>query len=207
MAGSAAAAGLPKGVTAVLAGLWLAAALVAGVRSPAALALDPGEAGSLAAWWAGGQLWLALAAAMASPRNRCLALAPAALLAGEVAELHIRLAELLAWAAEMPAWLPWLKAAAALGLAGAAFAALWRVRHDVCCDAGLMVLAAAGGSALAADMSGGLLASPWLAAGEEWAEVAAYALLVELCLRAADPSRFGTIHEASFGAVRPAAAR
>ena len=205
MAGSAA-AGLPSGVTAVLAGLWLVAALLHGPRAAMALALDPGQDGSLAAWWAGGQLGLALAVALASPRTRCLALAAAVLLAGEVGELHIRVAELLAGAAERPSWLPWLKAGAALGLAAVAFGALWHARHDVCCTAGLAWLGAAGGSALAADLLGCLAPSPWLAAGEEWAELVAYALLLELCLRMADPSRFDTMFDRSPKVQAPAQA-
>ena len=205
MAGSAAAAGLLSGTTAVLALLWLVAALLAGAEAPAARALDPGVSGSLAAWWAGSLLWLALAVALVPPRTRVLALAPAALLAGEVGELHIRLAELLARAADLRASLPWLKAGAALSLAGPAFGALWRARHDVCCSTVAAAIAAAGGLALVADLLGGWVGGgPWLAAGEEWAEVAAYALLASLCLRAVHPSRFGTMFSSAERRVPPA---
>jgi hypothetical protein len=100
------------GVTATLALLWLVAAVQAGPAGPAAAALDPGRAGSIGEWWGIAQLAVALALAAAMPATRILALAPAALMAGEVGEVHLHTAHMLAAGAGSGSGLPWLKAIA-----------------------------------------------------------------------------------------------
>jgi hypothetical protein len=127
------------GVTTTLALLWLLAATLGGPGAPAALALDPGRTGSIGAWWGGLQLAAASAVALSTPATRPLAIAPAALLAGEVGEMHIHAARLLAEATGDATLLLPLKHISALFLPGIAPAAVWRARHELC-SSGTMVL-------------------------------------------------------------------
>ena len=166
------------GVTAALALLWLLAAGQAGPDAPAALALDPGQAGSIGAWWAAVQLALALAAAVAIPELRVLALAPAALMTGEVGEVHLHAAHLLAAAAGSDQYLPQLKAMTTLVLGTVALGAALHSRHRSC-SPWLAVVIAVGGAAsllfeLASDRGSG---GAWWAAAEEWSELAVYSVV------------------------------
>jgi hypothetical protein len=163
------------GVTTMLALLWLLAAALGGPGAPAALALDPGRTGSIGAWWGGLQLAAALAVALSTPAKRPLAIAPAALLAGEVGEVHIHAARLLAHAARLLAeatgdatlLLP-QKYISALFLAGIALAAVWKARHELCSSGAMVLMLVAGAASI---MIGGfeMLAgtNAWLEAMEE----------------------------------------
>ena len=199
--GSTGSMALPTlGVTSTLALLWLVAAALGGPEAPAALALDPGRTGSLGDWWAGLQLAAALAAALARPATRPLALAPAALLAGEVGELHIVGARLLADAAGVPLLLPALKAAGACLLGGAALAPVWPARHELCSKTGILLMLAAGAAALileSAQLAVG--AGGWLAGIEEWSELAACSVLTGMFLRLERTYCYETVRAPSAG--------
>ncbi len=179
------------GVTAVLAALWLAAAVLTGPDGPAAAALDPGRPGSIGAWW--GTALLVLALALSLPQARLLALAPAALLAGEVGEVHIHAARLLAAASGLEQYLAEVKALAALALGAVVYAAATCSRHDCCSFAARSAFLAAGLASVlfdSAQRSGAGL--PWLAAAEEWSELVVYSVVVTLALAATIKSLSGT---------------
>ncbi len=181
------------GVTATLALLWLLAAASGGPQAPAALALDPGRAGSIGAWWGGLQLVAALAAAGATPALRPFTIAPAALLAGEVGELHIHAAHLLADMGGDAALLLPLKAAAALCLGAVALGAVWRLRHEACSARCMALMIAAGAWALAVDCAQMLAGSgAWLEPIEEWSELVACSALAGIYLRMSRSYWFGT---------------
>ena len=199
--GGAGSTALPTlGVTATLALLWLVAAALGGPEAPAALALDPGRTGSLGDWWAGLQLAAALTAALAHPATRPLALAPVALLAGEVGELHIVAARLLADAAGLLPLLPALKAVLACLLGGAALAAVWPARHELCSTAGMVLMLAAGAAALVVEATQlAVGAGGWLAGIEEWSELAACSVLAGMFLRLGQTYCFETVRSPSVG--------
>jgi hypothetical protein len=187
-------------VTVTLALLWLVAAALGGPEAPAALALDPGRIGSLGDWWAGLQLAAALAAALAHPATRPLALAPATLLAGELGELHIAAARLLADGAGMPSLLPALKAALACLIGGAALAAVWPARHELCSLAGMALMLVAGAAALVLEAAQLVVgAGGWLAGIEEWSELAACSVLAGMFLRLRRTYCFETVRAPSAG--------
>jgi hypothetical protein len=166
------------GVTATLLLLWLAAAATAGPDSASAAALDPGRTGSLGAWWGGMQLALALLLAAGLPGHRLLALAPAALMAGELGELHVHAATLVATAAGAARHLGVLKALAGGMLGLTALAASLRIRHRSCFVPLALSLLVGGGVSILADGAQSLgLGGAFWAAAEEWSELAVYSVV------------------------------
>ena len=188
------------GITATLALLWLVAAAQAGPDSATAAALDPGRAGSIGDWWGDLQLTVALLAAVAMPEFRVLALAPAALLAGEVGEVHIHAATMLAAATGADQHLAELKATAGIVLGLAALGATVRIRH-LSCWLGMLVALVLGGAASVLVDAGQVLGfgGPWWSASEEWCELAVYSVVTAMILSVAIKSRYRTF------AQRPAA--
>lgn len=171
------------GVTATLFLLWLVAAGTAGAASGAAAAFDPGRAGSLGAWWGGTQLALGLVVAAGLRGHRVLALVPGALMAGELAELHVHAATLVATAAGAAPHLSLLKCFAAGILGLTALAASLRIRHFSCFAPLAFALLAGGGLSVAADAIQALgTPSAWWAAVEEWIEMAVYSVVTATVL-------------------------
>lgn len=174
------------GVTAVLAALWAAAIALAGAASPSAHALDPAIAGSISAAW--GVLQLAaiplLGLVVGAPWT--MLLGPAPLLLGEVAGLHLRLAEALGGPGV------WTKGALAALLGSLAAAPLLRDPRSRPAAGTIVACLALGGSALALDaaqvgLTGGHAAL--LASLEEWCELAMESLLTAAYLATLGRSR------------------
>ena len=199
------------GVTATLGLLWLAAVALVGPDAPAATVLDPGRTGSIGASWGAMLLVMALCLAVAVPEARTLAPAPAALLAGEVGEVHIHLAHLLATTAGAEPQSVGLKAMATAGLGAVAIGAVWRSRHGCCSPITTVALMAAGSASLALDALRGIEGGVWWGAAEEWSELLAYSILASLPALTAIKSRIGTYEAGSsgmrLGTAAPAARR
>jgi hypothetical protein len=174
------------GVTATLALLWLLAAAQAGPDGPAAAALDPGRVGSIGDWWANLQLALALLACLSIPELRPMAALPLTLLAGEVGEVHIHAARMLAGAMGAQHCLPVLKLLTSLALGAAVLASTLKIRHYSCCGRLVASLVVGGGASTLLDAAhpGGEIGA-WAAAIEEWSELSVYSLVASTALSTA----------------------
>lgn len=182
------------GVTAMLALLWLLAAAQAGPDGWAAAALDPGRAGSIGEWWGNVQLAVALAVAVFAPESRLSALVPAAVLAGEVGEVHIHVAHILATATGSEHYLSGFKVVATVALGAVAFGAALRARHRFCSSTLMGALVGLGAAAVLCDAVRAHGAdSAWLAATEEWIELAVYSSVAYSILASTKTSHSGTL--------------
>lgn len=163
--------------------LWLVAIVMSGSDSGVATALDPGRAGSIGAWWSGTQLTLALLVAAWLPGHRVLIFLPGALAAGELAELHVHAATLVATTAGAARHLSALKGLAAGMLGLTALFACLGIRHRSCSAVVTVALVLGGAVSVVADGAQCFVAgSAWLGAIEEWSELAVYSVVTAAML-------------------------
>ena len=190
------------GITATLALLWLLAAAQAGPNGSAAAALDPGRAGSIGEWWGALQLALALAVAVAIPESRVLALTVAALMAGEVGEVHLHAAHWVAVATGSDHYLRELKGVTTIVLGLVALGPVVHSRHRSCCQWPIAALVVGGAASVLLDLAPVRgTAGPWWAAAEEWSELAVYSMVSASVLSTAGKSHIRTVDELRVGRI------
>ena len=173
------------GVTAVLAALWAAAIALAGAASPSAHALDPAIAGSVSAAWGVLQLAAIPLLGLVAGAPWTMLLGPAPLLLGEVAGLHLLLAEALGRPGV------WTKGVLAALLGSLALAPLLRALRSRSTKGTIFACLALGAAALALDAAQVGLAgrdAALLASLEEWCELAMESVLAAAYLAALERS-------------------
>jgi hypothetical protein len=169
------------GVTAVLAGLWIAAIALAGAAAPSAHVLDPAAIGSVSGVWGTLQLAAIPLVGLVADAPWIMLLGPVPLLLGEVAELHLLLAEAFGGTGV------WTKGALAALLGSLTVVPLLRDSRSRPTIGTIVAWLALGGSALVLDaaqvgLTGGH--APLLASLEEWCELAMESLLTAAYLAA-----------------------
>ena len=118
-------------------------------------------------------------------------------MAGEVGEVHLHAAHMLAAGAGSGSGLPWLKAIATGVLGAAALGAAFHPRHRSCSGIMVVILLVGGAASILLDAVQALGGGVWWSAAEEWCELAVYSVVAGLIIPRVVTSHIDTIHGAS----------